>query len=372
MGGLLDYPNGAAFGVGSPAETSQQPAGMAGLLGGAFDALGLLAKRAFGASEMMRQGGAYDAGPILEAATLPMGTGAIAGVPVRAGEAVLGAGPIRAYHGSPHDFERFDLSKIGTGEGAQAYGHGLYFAEHEPTAQWYRDALSAGKNKPANLLLVDGKPIAEMPAFQELPPGVQRSVNSAFSLGADKTQALSNVAYQREQAIKKQQEFASNPNVAALYRPDYHDAAAEFIKSQPDSMGKSGKAGRMYEVQINADPEHFLDWNKPLSQQSPQVQALAAATNTKPEKLGSDLLAYLESIAGGDKSRAAMASDQLREAGIPGIKYLDQGSRTAGEGSRNYVVFDDKLIDILKKYGLAGLIAQPAASAVANYGEQRS
>src|SRR5262245_50888468 len=50
----------------------------------------------------------------------------------------LGAGPgIRAYHGSPYDFERFDLSKIGTGEGAQAYGHGLYFAENPATAQSY-------------------------------------------------------------------------------------------------------------------------------------------------------------------------------------------------------------------------------------------
>ena len=49
-----------------------------------------------------------------------MGTGAIAGVLMRAGgEAVVGAGPIRAYHSSPHDFDRFDLSKIGTGEGAQ-------------------------------------------------------------------------------------------------------------------------------------------------------------------------------------------------------------------------------------------------------------
>src|SRR5262245_438695 len=53
----------------------------------------------------------------------------------------LGAGPgIRAYHGSPHDFERFDLSKIGTGEGAQAYGHGLYFAENPKTAKAYREA----------------------------------------------------------------------------------------------------------------------------------------------------------------------------------------------------------------------------------------
>src|SRR5207342_2800679 len=62
-----------------------------------------------------------------------MGTGAVAGVPMRAGEAVLGSGvvrPIRAYHSSPHDFEKFDASKIGTGEGAQVYGHGIYFAEN--------------------------------------------------------------------------------------------------------------------------------------------------------------------------------------------------------------------------------------------------
>ena len=45
---------------------------------------------------------------------------------------------IRAYHGSPYDFDRFDMSKIGTGEGAQAYGHGLYFAENQAVAEWSR------------------------------------------------------------------------------------------------------------------------------------------------------------------------------------------------------------------------------------------
>ena len=49
---------------------------------------------------------------------------------------------ITAYHGSPHDFERFDMSKIGTGEGAQAYGHGLYFAQNEDVARGYRDDLT--------------------------------------------------------------------------------------------------------------------------------------------------------------------------------------------------------------------------------------
>src|SRR5215510_3136348 len=60
---------------------------------------------------------------------------------------------IRAYHGSPHDFERFDLSKIGTGEGAQAYGHGLYFAENEGVAGEYRRALVGGPER-----LVGGEP----------------------------------------------------------------------------------------------------------------------------------------------------------------------------------------------------------------------
>src|SRR5580765_7610443 len=57
-------------------------------------------------------------------------------------------GGIRAFHGSPHSFDRFDLSKIGTGEGAQAYGHGLYFAENEGVAKGYRDALTP---RPAGL-----------------------------------------------------------------------------------------------------------------------------------------------------------------------------------------------------------------------------
>jgi hypothetical protein len=47
-------------------------------------------------------------------------------------------------------------------------------------------------------------------------------------------------------------------------------------------------------------------------------------------------------------------SQELREAGIPGIRYLDAGSRGAGDGSRNYVVFDENLIEIVRKYGIAG------------------
>lgn len=49
---------------------------------------------------------------------------------------------IIAYHGTPHDFDKFDISKIGTGEGAAAFGHGLYFADNENIAKIYRDNIS--------------------------------------------------------------------------------------------------------------------------------------------------------------------------------------------------------------------------------------
>lgn len=64
------------------------------------------------------------------------------------------------------------------------------------------------------------------------------------------------------------------------------------------------------------------------------------------------------------------ATSALREAGIPGIKYLDQGSRTAGQGSSNYVLFDDSIIDILKRYGLMGGAVSPMATALMQ-GEQQ-
>ena len=57
-----------------------------------------------------------------------------------------------------------------------------------------------------------------------------------------------------------------------------------------------------------------------------------------------------------------MRLTELSTAGVPGIKYLDQGSRGAGTGTKNYVVFDQNLINIIKKYGIAGLGAFPAGS----------
>jgi hypothetical protein len=119
MAGLLDY---GAFGTGSPAETAQQPSGLDALLRGAYNSLGLLAQQAFGASEEMRRGGAYNPAPAVEAAMLPMGTGAIVGAPVRGAETVLGTG-VRPYQNVPDSLMGYRKAGPQTGFDASNYPH---------------------------------------------------------------------------------------------------------------------------------------------------------------------------------------------------------------------------------------------------------
>jgi hypothetical protein len=48
---------------------------------------------------------------------------------------------------------------------------------------------------------------------------------------------------------------------------------------------------------------------------------------------------------------AVEASKRLQELGIPGIRYLDAGSRDGGSGTRNFVVFpgEEKKVRILER-----------------------
>jgi len=240
-------------------------------------------------------------------------------------------GGIKAFHGSPHSFERFDPSKIGTGEGAQAYGHGLYFAENEGVARSYKDAGP--------------------------------SSSAAFD-----------AINQRLSQLAKVMEKDAVPGAYRKFRTSEGSAAA----SEYDALmqKKAEGLGHMYEVDINADPERMLHWDKPLNEQHPDVLAKmrpllkdwyaynAAATGASQEQLEKMLtgrLAY-EQLSHPSTNmnvtlpyRQAAASEAMREAGIPGIRYLDQNSRAAGEGTHNVVVFDADTINLLRKYGIAGL-----------------
>lgn len=250
---------------------------------------------------------------------------------------------IRAYHGSPHDFDRFDMSKIGTGEGAQAYGHGLYFAESEGVAKAYKEAL-AQRHNGITIPAVGGK------KFLNDFTGPERQ---AYSM-------LVNDRGDIERSIVR---------AADAMNPDEVLGVLEKWKAQG---GIVPPKGHMYEVNINADPARFLDWDKLPVQQAPHVRSdideimrpLASEYTAHPD-LGQRSMQSVIWDMGHPKMTGshAKASEAMREAGIPGIRYLDQGSRAAADGSRNYVVFDDSIVDIVRKYGLGGLSMLPPAAA---------
>ena len=267
---------------------------------------------------------------------------------------------ITAYHGSPHDFEKFDTSKIGTGEGAQAYGHGLYFAQNENTAKEYRDSLSANNPEPIE---VDGE------RFHQ-PTRMQRLVANHFG---DVDAVLKEMEPNWEYAIDKHLSLPDDAD--ELERMVAEDNAIEAhrerfaVEGMRGKTVKYGKPGHMYEVHINAHPDHFLDWDAPLSQQSEHVQKRLSPHHSvlsqaamdmfdgKPEDLsGSDLYQWLSGEHEGGLGSPKHVTEQLSNLGIKGIKYLDAGSRGAGEGTRNYVVFDHNNVAVKRKYEQGGVV----------------
>jgi hypothetical protein len=282
------------------------------------------------------------------AKALGMATSTLMPDSAQAGPLSKALNAIRAYHGSPHKFDRFDISKIGTGEGAQAYGHGLYFAESEPVAWSYKHSTS-GKQATHSF---DDTPLDDPRSFYSIEDRLKSEGN-----------------WRQAKALREYMN-ANEPDIGLRIRQmkDWHRNDPEMVKAIDDLSGRvktSVSPGHMYEVDIHADPEHMLDFDKPIREQSAYERLkkhwderlgdpdiVAERLGIHPETTGGGLYWNLA----GYRNQAPDASKQLTEAGIPGIKYLDQGSRGAGEGTSNYVVFDPSIIEILRRYKDGGAV----------------
>lgn len=255
---------------------------------------------------------------------------------------------IIAYHGSPHDFDRFDLSKIGTGEGAQAFGHGLYFADNENVAKTYRDNL-AGKD-----VSVYGKPVTRWGGDSYY----DNVMNDYVSFDNGNMDSVIGRLMNEKAELERR---GSAVGDGSGMMEDLLSTIEKAKKIKEDNAAKVDTKGHMYQVRINANPDDFLDWDKPLSQQSEKVRNAAIANiskdvlRTAKDAGWHDYQPNIEEILNMPGLSAVPRRPEelsaFREAGVPGVRYLDQMSRDAGDGSRNYAVFDDSLIEILKKYG---------------------
>ncbi|MFT5949653.1 MAG: hypothetical protein ACI807_003939, partial [Paracoccaceae bacterium] len=281
-----------------------------------------------------------------------------------------------AYHGSPHRFDKFTTGRMGTGEGVQAFGWGMYFAGKRGLAEHYRKTLSrtkgSNKNETATVYGVASiSPERAVDIFKEkmIASGVEDStgtisaynstmrspsakrfltIKKVASTYADMATDWSKTALERHNKFKGSSldSFAND----LLRQSKDMEALAKLHRDFGDSIRSidygQAEAGALYTVEIPEDAE-LLTYDDPINEQPPQV--VAALTDLmdgkKPTGTGMDAYKSLSRKLGGDQA----ASLALAEAGVPGHRFLDGNSRRKGEGSYNYVIYADDSVSVVTR-----------------------
>lgn len=279
----------------------------------------------------------------------------------------------------------FDPNRIGTGEGAQAFGEGIYITESPDVGRYYRGSLLNRRGEDDTAMIGS------------------RTINDVYSTLENQASRLSGnaarVVYDKMAIIE---DLGINGDVLGVRQNKESYSPEAFEWFEKNIAPKFKRPGALYEVQVSAPKSSFLDWDKPVTEQSPEVlERLQRAGIYDPEiERRIELLNNQRSILAMDRdpvtnmirndplkqwyeitremdalrrkqlpymtgkeayyaaapnaASQAEASRVLQELGISGISYLDQASRMAGGGSRNYVLFDPKIANITAKYGVMG------------------
>jgi N12 class adenine-specific DNA methylase len=259
---------------------------------------------------------------------------------------------IRAFHGSGADFGRFDLSKLGTGEGAQAFGWGLYFADQEAVAQVYKRIASQPGGSIGGLL------------FRKTFPRIRQMADHIAEKIAVNPFQISLVLEQLANGVA-----LDDVTQAFTGSAEDHAKIVSYLRRNPPSF--TGKTPRLYEVELNVQPDNLLDWDKPISQQPEAVrQALTQlgvgpndnvqpSYSKMPQPTGQDAYRALSAKFLPERKRGPFgkrssvrdradysaadkaASLALLAQGIPGLRFLDASSRsTAQKANAQQAVHD--------------------------------
>ena len=319
-------------------------------------------------------GRSFNRGDMLETGINMLGAVPIVGGVVKGAKKARSAlRGIDAYHGSPHSFDKFSTTGIGTGEGAQAYGHGLYFAESKEVAQQYQAQLSdsgirvKGKDYEDAYDVDKGKVIPRT-HITELAEAALREGYTSKDISEARR-------FLTDRAVMRSGQMSDMPKFNQ-YKKDIDTVIENFDDYE--------LRGNLYGVNLGVDPETMMDWDAPLSAQSTTVQSMwEKFSGTKAAKLaakeyGIDDIRNLPSKYGGEitgedihgaiyngqpsdfshdyssgvaPQESRMASDFLKKEGVSGIRYLDGNSRTAGKGTSNFVIFDGENVNIKTNNG---------------------
>lgn len=281
-----------------------------------------------------------------------------------------------AYHGSPHKFDEFSLDAIGTGEGNQAHGWGLYFAGNKDVSEKYRKTLS-NDDYSNEKYFYHGEEITDRNKKAILSTIVENGKDKVIST---REKNIEKYKYSQEEYKQKNEEL-------------------DWIKSLDENkIEKKTDKGQLFEVDIPED-DVLLDEDKTFAEQPKKVQeginkifeeekpsiiisdkikwfdsmldkleqeaiqdggyttqanysrdlfeskisnleTLLSKLNNYSNLKGEDIYGILSTVFEDDRD----ASIKLNEYGIKGIKY------NGHQDGECYVIFDDKAVQVLKKY----------------------
>ena len=313
---------------------------------------------------------------------------------------MMGAGSVRelrVYHGSGADFDAFDHSHMGEGEGAQAYGWGTYVTEVEGIGRTYANATAHNYNKALRPLERKRDSIRNSLRIEALELDSARGgLRVAVKAKAKAEENYEEFLKRREEIEEKYgkhstqyDDFLWNSPYAIAVRAIEHyenkikeretklhslQKDLEETKKQIENIAKEFPR-HLYTVEIPDDNgSNYLDWNghpaesllKDVGsflesngfervQDSPVRYEKGESTVVlNPNATGADLYAELREALGSDKK----ASQALAELGCIGIKYPADNMRGGREdGAKNYVIFnenDAKITDHVRFLRTAG------------------
>ena len=280
-----------------------------------------------------------------------------------------------AWHGSPHDFDTFDLGAIGTGEGNQAHGWGLYFAKDKKVSDLYRRELSLIHDVDKGTLFKVDVPdtktmIDEQQSLNILSKETKQSLNAAINaLPEQEKEVFINEYtnsplfnhYAKKEIDELGSKFEQLDNEYRLLKDEYLD---KFLKEDLKKITQRNlnRLSEKYNIDLKAlkenpnsikDIKNQLDtmWFNAFKEFGMTKQRYRDTYWGKYKKDFSSLLND-SGINGRDfylalskaLGSAKQASEHLNKYGVKGITYVGE------QDGRCYVVFDDKAIKVIEKY----------------------
>lgn len=280
-----------------------------------------------------------------------------------------------AWHGSPHDFDTFDLGAIGTGEGNQVHGWGLYFAKDKKVSDLYRRELSLIHDVDKGTLFKVDVPdtktmIDEQQSLNVLSKETKQNLNAAINaLPEQEKEVFINEYtnsplfnhYAKKELDELQSDFDRLNNEYDLLKNKYLD---EYLEGKLSTIAQRNlnRFSEKYNIDLNAlkeNPDSIKDIKNQLDTMWFNAFKESGMAGKKYREVywgkykndfstllndgsinGRDFYTALSKALGGAKQ----ASEYLNKYGVKGITYIGE------QDGRCYVVFDDKAIKVIEKY----------------------